>query len=211
MQLFLSSYRFGDYAEVLQDMLGDEISDVGVITNAKDYKTLTERTESVRELFGSFAELGIDAHEIDLRVFFDQPDMLERELAKYKFIWLSGGNTFVLARALQQSGGDAIIRELVQSGKVIYGGESAGACIATPMLTGVEFGDDPYIVPEGYEDVEVWQGLGLVPFSIIPHYESEWEGYERMEEVLAEAGLPYKILRDHQVYVVNGEQAELLQ
>ena len=211
MRLFLSSYRFGDYAEVLQEMLGDEITDVGVINNAKDYGTLAERTESVRELFDSFAELGIDAHEIDLRAFFGQPDMLELELAKYKFIWISGSNTFVLARALRQSGGDAIIRELVQSGKVIYGGESAGACIATPTLTGVEFGDDPYIVPEGYEDVEVWQGLGLVPFSIIPHYESEWEGYERMEEVLAEADLPYKTLRDHQVYVVNGEQAELLQ
>lgn len=209
MRLFLSSFRFGDYGEAFLELIGENPR-VGVITNAKDYKDLTERTQSVRELFDSFHELGIEPQEIDLRPFFGHADLLEDELGKYNVIWVAGGNTFVLRRALRASGGDELLRRYVLADKLIYGGESAGAVIATPTLQGVEFGDDPEIVPDGYPGEELWDGLGLVSYSIVPHYESDWEGYERMIEVLEEADMPYKTLNDYQAIIMHGDDEELL-
>lgn len=209
MRLFLSSYRFGDYGDVLQELIGEEAT-VGVITNAKDYNKLEERRKSVEAQFDSFRELGIEPHEIDLRPFFGHADLLALELEKHKFIWVGGGNTFVLRRALRASGGDVLLRDYVQADKCIYGGESAGAIMATPTLQGVEFGDDPYIVPDGYTDEEIWDGLGFVSHAIVPHYESAWEGSERMVEVLEEDGVPYKTLNDHQVLLVVGNDEEIL-
>ncbi len=209
MQLFLSSYRFGDYSDVFLEMLGEDPV-VGVINNAKDGKTPEERAKSVQELSASFQELGIRPHEVDLRPFFGRPELLRAELEKYSAIWVAGGNTFVLRRALKASGGDELLCELAQAGKLVYGGESAGAVIATPTLQGVEFGDDPDVVPAGYPDEDLWDGLKLVPYSIVPHYESDWEGCERMIEVLEEDNIPYKTLNDHQVIVVNGGEDERL-
>jgi dipeptidase E len=209
VRLFLSSYRFGDYGDLLLELLGEDTA-IGVITNAKDYKTPEERTESVRELFASLQELGLQPHEINLRPFFGQPDFLRAELEKYTAVWLAGGNSFVLRRALKASGGDELLRELVVNDKLLYCGESAGAVMATPTLQGVEFGDDPDVVPEGYPDEDLWDGLGFVPYSIVPHYESDWEGYERMIEVLEEDNIPYKTLNDHQVIVVSDDEEERL-
>jgi dipeptidase E len=209
MQLFLSSYRFGNFESGLLEIVGEN-AQVGVITNAKDYKSSSERATSVKDLFHSFSEIGITPHEIDLRRYFGNTEDMALELDKYDFVWLAGGNTFVLRRALKYSGADTLITERVRNGTLLYGGESAGAIIATPTLKGVEFGDDPYIIPAGYADEEVWDGLGLVPFCIVPHYESGWEGDERMIDTLEAEGLPYKTLTDSQVLIIrdNSEVTE---
>ncbi len=181
---------------------------VGVITNAKDYKNDIERAEKVKDSLQSFSEIGITAHEIDLRLYFNNSEDLALELEKYDFVWLAGGNTFVLRRALKYSGADRLITERVRDNSLLYGGESAGAIVATPTLKGVEFGDDPYIVPAGYADEQVWDGLGLVPFSIVPHYESGWEGDERMIDTLEAEGLPYKTLTDAQVLIISNDDED---
>jgi dipeptidase E len=209
MRLFLSSYRFGNYGDVLLEMLGDE-TDVGVITNAKDYKTKLERTNSVQETFSAFEAIGLKPHEIDLRPFFGHSDLVERELAKYNVVWLAGGNSFVLRKALKYSGADKVLMARAEDDEFLYGGESAGAVVAAPTLKGVEFGDDPYVEVEGYPDEDVWDGLGFVPYSIVPHYESSWEGAERMIEVLEEENLPYRTLNDSQALIGDGEEIGLL-
>jgi dipeptidase E len=209
MRLFLSSYRFGNHADLLVELMGEQ-KDVAVITNAKDYKSADERKKSVQDLFASFEEIGLKPHEIDLRPFFGHSDMLELELAKYDTAWLAGGNTFVLRKALKYAGAESIILDRLEDEEFLYGGESAGAVVAAPTLKGVEFGDDPYVEIEGYSDEEIWDGLDLVPYSIVPHYESDWEGAERMVDVLEENNMPYKTLTDAQVLIVIGEQTEVL-
>jgi dipeptidase E len=204
MRLFLASYRFGNFESGLLEMVGEN-AHVGVITNAKDYKSEIERAANVKDSFQSFSDIGITPHEIDLRRYFNNSEDLALELDKYDFVWLTGGNTFVLRRALKYSGADKLITERVRNDSLLYGGESAGSVVATPTLKGVEFGDDPYVIPIGYADEEVWDGLGLVPFSIVPHYESGWEGYERMIDTLEDEGLPYKTLTDSQVLIINND------
>jgi dipeptidase E len=202
MQLFLSSYRFGNFESGLLEIVGEN-AHVGVVTNAKDYKSESERMTSVKDLFQSFSEIGITPHEIDLRRYFGNTEDMTLELEKYDFVWLAGGNTFVLRKALKYSGADTHIAERVRNNTLLYGGESAGAIMATPTLKGVEFGDDPYSIPAGYKDEEIWDGLGLVPFCIVPHYESGWEGDERMIDTLEAERLPYKTLTDSQVLIIS--------
>jgi dipeptidase E len=123
---------------------------------------------------------------------------------------VAGGNTFILRKALLLSGADKLLRQKVEDEEFVYGGESAGSVIVTPTLQGVEFGDDPYLEVEGYPDIDVWDGLGLVEYSIVPHYESDWMGAEKMVDILEEENMPYKTLTDAQVLIVVDNSETIL-
>jgi dipeptidase E len=51
---------------------------------------------------------------------------------------------------------DEVLRELLAEDRVVYGGYSAGACVLTPSLHGIELVDDPHDIPAGYPDAVVW-------------------------------------------------------
>jgi dipeptidase E len=209
MRLFLSSYRAGEHqAELIK--LASGIKNVAVITNAKDDKTTKERIESVNEVLDFFIKLGFKPKEIDLRPHFKKPETSKKELQNYKFVWMAGGNTFLLRRALKYTGLDEYLIKKVKDDVIIYGGESAGAILATPTFTGVEFGDDPKIIPKGYKKEIILEGLNLVPYHIVPHYQSEWEGAKDMIVALKKKKLEYKTLTDNQVMVINGKKEEFL-
>lgn len=209
MRLFLSSYRAGNHPDRLVELFGKG-SEVGVITNAKDYKSTEERQESVDEILSYLSSLAMKPVEIDLRQYFEHPEDLQNTIRKYNSLWMAGGNTFVLRKALKYSGADKLLGNLVRKNEVVYGGESAGAIIVTPTLTGVEFGDDPSIVPDGYQRDAIYSGLDLVDYHIVPHYQSEWDGAEDMARALANNGLRFKTLTDDQAIIINGDKEEFL-
>jgi dipeptidase E len=209
MRLFLSSYRAGNYPEKLVELFGEKAK-VAVITNAKDYKTISERAESVKEVLNFLNNLGFKSEEIDLRKYFKNTDFSENDLKKYQAIWMAGGNTFVLIRALVQSGAREVLGNMVRKNEIVYGGESAGAILVTPTLAGVEFGDDPADIPEGYNKEIIWKGLNLISYHIVPHYQSEWDGAEDMIKELQKKNLTYKTLTDGQAIVINGGNEEFL-
>jgi dipeptidase E len=209
MRLFLSSYRAGDYSEKLVGLFGEN-SKVAVITNAKDYKSQEERSQSVEEILDFLKKLGFKPTEIDLRKYFSDSNFTEDDLKKYQAVWVAGGNTFILVRALNQSGARKVLGNMIRKNQIIYGGESAGAILPTPTLTGVQFGDDPNIVPEGYEKELIWEGLNLINYHIVPHYKTEWEGAEEMIAELKSNNLDYKTLTDNQAIIINGDKEEFL-
>jgi dipeptidase E len=209
VRLFLSSYRTGEYNDQFLELLGDQ-THIAIITNAKDYKNEIERATSVKEVQNFFEEMGLTTSEIDLRNYFDDTSGLEELLSKQSCVWVAGGNTFVLRRAMYYSGCDQLLTQLVHDEAVIYAGESAGAILATPGLTGSEFADDPSIVPEGYDEEEIWEGLGLVEYYVVPHYESGDEGIERMVDILEEQSLPFRTLNNNQAILIDGDQEEFL-
>lgn len=211
MKLFLSSEGFGNHPKILVGLMGAN-KKVAFIDNAKDAIPASERAEHVREKKIEFENLGLGFTEIDLRDYFSKRDELLNMLSNFGLIWLSGGNTFILRRALAYSGADKSISKLLQAGKIVYGGSSAGAIIPTPSLHGAEFGDEPHLIPEGYKEEVIWDGLNLVPFHIIPHYKSDWFGAEalKMESYMQSNGFPYKTLMDGQVMVINSGKKELL-
>ena len=204
MRLYLSSYRL----EYNEDDLGCLVSGqkrIGVIRNALDFSNEHERLREGREReFLELRKLGLFPEEIDLREYFDAPEDLGGAVGKFDALWVVGGNTFVLRRAFQQSGLDAILLEKVRDEQFVYAGYSAGICVVSPTLRGIDLVDDPEVIPEGYSNQIIWDGLGLVPFSFAPHYRSdhpESELVEKSVEFFIENKIPFIALHDGDVYV----------
>ncbi len=159
MRLFLSSYRFGsDPTRLLEVTRGP--GRVAVIANAGDAWPSRARESSVTSEFGPLRGLGYDPEEVDLRDHLGDPGSLRARLGAFSSVWVRGGNTFVLRAQLARSGGDTVLTDLVGTGALAYAGYSAGACIATPTLRGLEFSDDPAEVVEIGAGPVVWDGLG---------------------------------------------------
>ena len=212
MRLYLSSYRIGDRAGALLALLGNG-KRAAVISNAKDAVSAGVREIYRNEVYDPHAELaslGIAAEELDLRQYFGAPERLAQRLAGFDLVWAVGGNAFTLRRAMHQSGFDRVIVEMLDRDDIVYGGFSAGAMVAAPTLDGVELMDDPDERPAGYDHGVVRHGLGLVGYSIVPHFRSkhpETEAAERASRHLAARGLPFRTLRDGEVIVWTGPRA----
>ncbi len=206
MRLYLSSFRMGDDFGHLMNALPAG-SAVAVVSNAVDFIPLDDRVAYARNVFDPvehFRSFGLEAFDLDLRKYFGRSRELEVEVAKVQLIWANGGNAFMLRRAMAQSGLDRILRERVTAGTLIYGGWSAGSVVAGPTLQGIEMMDDPHVLVDGYVPEPVWEGLGLVDFSIVPHFQSdhpEAEAAARTVAWMTERGLPFRALRDGEAVV----------
>jgi dipeptidase E len=83
------------------------------------------------------------------------------DLAEVDAVFVGGGNTFRLLRALRELGLLEAVRERVTSG-LPYLGASAGANVACPTIKTTN--DMPIV------EVGSLAALGLIPFQINPHY-----------------------------------------
>jgi dipeptidase E len=166
MKLYLSSYRIPTPKD-LSSLLNKELSEtsVALIPNAKDYYVRRARDTKITDLVVYMEKLGLKVDVIDLRQF-DNPTALKEKLAEYNLVWAMGGNTYMLRYEMKRSGFDQIINELLDSGTV-YGGDSAGALVASVSIAGVELADEP----EFAEEV-ILEGLGLISSVVLPHIDN---------------------------------------
>lgn len=213
MRLFLSSQDLGNYAEVAAKMAGSNNKAL-FIKNAQDNKSEEERNWSNPEKKKMFEDVGFEFEMIDLRDYFSKPEQLEKKVSQAGSFWSSGGNTFILRRAMKASGLDTILKKLISEDKIMYGGWSAGAMITGPDLKGPIWSEDDKsnIIPDGYETKVIWEGLNLVQFYIVPHFGSDIHGDS--PQILADYYKAKKIrhylLKDGQVIIINGNKEELL-
>ena len=216
MNLFLTSYGLGGHDALLLDMAGGPAARMAIITNALDAVPIEAQQAYWRirpDVLIEMTVLGFDASLIDLRRFFGRPDDLATILRPYRAIWAVGGNSFLLRRAMRDSGFDAVVREKLADG-CLYGGMSAGACVAGGDLQPVAMMDSPDERAPGYaSDDSIMSGLGLVPFTIIPHYDSDSAEAEEAAQGVAFAeaqGVPHVGLRDGEVIVRRSDAIETL-
>lgn len=212
MRLFLSSQHLGNQPEEFAKLLKGKAR-VAFINNAADRHP--EETKAERFLLrkAELKAIGLEVSLLDLRKFFDKKEELAQELEKYDAVYIAGGNTFVLRRAMFDSGFDEIIVELLKEDKIVYGGWSAGSCVAAPTLIGVELMDYPDEVQKVYGKDPVWEGLNLVPYSIVPHYQSNHEEKELADlavQFFTKENIPFKTLRDGQVIIVDGGEERMI-
>lgn len=212
MKLYLSSYHIGNHPDCLKAMVGSNRK-AAVITNAGDCWD-TYRTRNLPKFIRDLADADIQAEELDLRNYFGQTENLKTALSQVGLIWVTGGNTFVLRRAMKESGLDTILPGLLRSGDIVYGGFSAGACVVSPSLKGIHLGDEPEVVPPGYPNTGVvWEGLGIIDFYIVPHFRSNHSESAIMENVISyydEHKMPFYTLADGEALRVENGSIEKL-
>jgi len=117
-----------------------------------------------------------------------------------------GGNVFLLRRAMEQSSFDKLIIDMLKDNSIVYGGFSAGSCVTGKTLHGIELVDNPNDVTEGYNSEIIWDGLGLIDFSIVPHYKSDHKESTEVEKVVDyynAHNMPYKTLSDGDAIVIS--------
>ena len=213
MRLYLSSFRLGDHPEHLTALAGESGRRAVVIANALDDASAGVRRRGVEDELAGLAGLGFDAVELDLRDYFGRQQGLRRDLGRFCLAWLRGGNVFMLRYALFRSGGDVIFRDLLAADTLVYAGYSAGACVLSPSLRGLEAVDDADAVTRVYGAEPVRDGLGLLDEVFVPHYRSpghpETAAIERVVARYEADGVAYRALRDGQVLLVNGASAVL--
>lgn len=205
MKMYLSSFRLGNHPEQLQDLIGVN-KKVAVIANSIDFgNDLERRKAGVQREIDDLIKLGLLPEELDLRNYFDRPQELEGKLSEYGSLWVRGGNTFILRRAFRQSGMDDWLIRQRGNRELVYAGYSAGVCVLSPTLRGLELVDDPTIVSDGYSQETIWEGLGLISFAFAPHFESpghpETEAVGREVEYYKKAGIEYRALHDGEVII----------
>lgn len=211
MRLYLSSFKFGNHPQKLKELVGLS-GDAVVILNARDYKSPEERNKYLDWEMGELKNIGFNPEELDLRNYFGKEKELENLLSKKQLVWIDGGNTFLLRRAMRQSGFDNIIKKLLKDNKIVYAGFSAACVVLQKDMHGLDLVDDPNIVSEGYEKETIWEGLGLIDFYLAVHYKSdhpESAMVDKEVELCEKNNIPYKTLRDGEVLIINGEQSEI--
>jgi dipeptidase E len=198
----------GDHPEYLTALVAGNNQRAAVIANAMDDAPGDVRRSGVERELAALTELGFDTVEVDLRGYIDDGNRLRRDLSELALTWLRGGNVFMLRYALHRSGGDAVFRDLLAEDALVYAGYSAGACILSPSLRGLEAVDDADAVTRLYGAEPVWDGLALLDEAFVPHYRSpghpETAAIEGVVARYRAEGTAYRTLHDGQALVVNG-------
>lgn len=102
----------------------------------------------------ALAPAGVSVEGLDAR-------QAPAQLAAAQAVFVGGGNTFRLVKALQEAGLMGLLGEQARAAGV-YIGSSAGSNLACPTLRTTN--DMPIVAPPSFET------LGLLPFQINPHY-----------------------------------------
>ena len=111
--------------------------------------------EYERRVQERFAALGIRVRSVH------RADNPAARIRRAEAICVGGGNTFALAKKMQEQGLMRAIRSRIEAG-VPYVGWSAGSNVACPMISTTN--DMPIVEPESF------RAVGAVKFQINPHY-----------------------------------------
>lgn len=167
MKLYLASLGIPHPDPLIQLIGKSEGIRAASIRDAWDPYPDERKREWTDKAEASFARIRAEVEIVSLQEYDGNPDSLQEKLDGFDLVWLHGGNSFYLNYRAQRCGLPRVLRELLSKG-LVYGGESAGACVAGPDLHGIEFADDPAEAPE-----PIYEALGLTDFAVIPHWGNE--------------------------------------
>jgi dipeptidase E len=165
VKLYLSSFRLGRDRGALRDLVG-RTGRAALVFNACDVYG-DGRLRNLERETQDKASLGFECEELDLRSFFEDAEGLRNRLDTYDLLWVVGGNSFVLARAMTQSRFGQAVSKPLGEGRLVYAGYSAGTCVTAPDLEGIRLMDEPDALPDGYRTDVQATTLGLVPWRIV--------------------------------------------
>jgi dipeptidase E len=197
MKLLLTSAGFQNpkIAEAFVALGGKPISAMKVALVPTAARSVEERyfvEESLREL----SDIGLDQVTV-----FDasRPLASESELDAMDGLYMCGGNTFFILKAIRESGFDKLITKFVRRGGV-YVGVSAGSIIPGPDISVAGFGSEGDPNDVNLQDLT---GLQLVPFTVFPHFKPHQQ--EEGQAFQKTVDCPVISLTDEQAVIVTNE------
>ncbi len=208
MKFYLSSYKIGNHPEKLLALFSDN-KKIGYIPNARDFtKTDPERrTERIKNDMQSLVDVGFRVELLDLKNYFGKEESLREKLQDFGGVFVSGGNVFILRQAMDLCGFDTILQEYKNNRQdFVYAGYSAAGCVLSPSLKGYAIVDDPTNFPYVDQKETIWEGLGMIDYAFMPHFNSDHpESAAINEEVqyCIENKIPYKTLQDGDALVIE--------
>ena len=159
-KLFLAS-SFSDVADVLARL--DPTLTGKRVTFIPTASVVEKVTFYVKSGKRALERLGMIVDELEVSTA--SRDEITDKLSHNDVIYVSGGNTFFLMQALQQSGAGALMTEQVAAGK-LYIGESAGSMAVAPNIEYASVMDSVKKAPA----LTGFEGLNLADLYPVPHH-----------------------------------------
>jgi len=149
-------------------------------------------------------ELGFNVEEFDIDAKTENQVFKLLELKD--IIYVEGGNTFYLLKAMRECNFERVLRKLLKLGKV-YIGVSAGSMVAGKTIQTANWKEQDRNVV-GLKNLK---GLNLVPFDIFVHYQPEHaEIIKQQMPNSKKRARDLKILTDEQAILVQGKEVDLI-
>jgi dipeptidase E len=210
MKFYISSFKIGDVPNRLVDLFNDEKT-IAYISNALDFAKPESKQKHVDWDINDLTLAGFEVMPIDLKDYFGKQEEFQTVFEHVQGVYVSGGNTYDLRRAMQLSGFDDILIDTLLPTNFVYAGYSAAGCVLSKTLKGYDIVDDPNLHTFGdYETM--WEGLGIIDWQFAPHFDSDHHESEEVNkeiEYCEQHGMPYKKLRDGEVIIFEKTELSL--
>lgn len=208
MKLYLSSYKLGNESDCLKDWISNNDNKILLIPNSRDANIQNEVAKSkIEQNKKMLEEVGFEVEILDLKKYFNNYQSLKEKVKEYNAFCVIGGNVFVLRQAMKLSGFDKYLIDNINNRNILYIGYSAGSCVLSKNLNGFHLVDDP-INPYNTDEV-IYEGIGIIDYSIAPHYKSNHKESELIDNVIEyfeKYNIKYKAIKDGDVIKVNWKE-----
>ena len=203
MKLYLSSYKLGNNIDELKKWIAQNGNKIILIPNSRDIYEDSERLRNgINKDIEMLKEIGFDVEVISLKKYFKNSKQLEEDFSQNNAFFAIGGNCFALRKAMQLSGFDEFLKKQVDNPNFLYSGYSAGICVLSPILSGLNLVDEP-LNPYNNDEV-IYEGIGLLDYVPVPHYKSDHPESHLIDEVIKymlENNIKHQPLRDGEVII----------
>ncbi|MEM7110286.1 MAG: Type 1 glutamine amidotransferase-like domain-containing protein [Bacteroidota bacterium] len=198
--------QIGNKAEKLVELTPGKT--IGYVSNALDfsYADQASKQRHIASDMKSLEYLDLKLTLLDLTPYFHEKDLLKAKLKELGAIFISGGNVFVLRQAMKLSGLDEIIAQEELRDNFLYSGYSAAGCVLSPSLSVYQIVDDANETPYAEWNEIIWEGLGLLDYAFMPHWDSaHHESADMAKEIVLcqKKGIAYKAIRDGEVIIIE--------
>jgi dipeptidase E len=162
-----------------------------------------ENKDYVHRDLAIMKEVGFNVEEFDIEGKTQHQVM---DFLKIKdIIFVEGGNTFYLLKAMRNCNFEKVIRKLLKQG-IVYIGVSAGSIVAGKTIETAEWYSD-----ENIAKMRNLKGLGLVPFNIFCHYDPRFDQIIKIKiKNPKKRAQKLRILTDGQAILVQGNEGALI-